>query len=298
MIYDPRQFADPAFFSKLDNLELRARGIVEGFMHGLHRSPFVGFSVEFASHRKYVHGDDLRHVNWKIFAKQKKLYVKQFDAETNMNLYLLLDVSGSMSCRNTGISKLEYSAALASALAHLALKQHDAAGLILYADEVLAHLPPRAQPHQLQEILQAISRIDPQRQSNSGRALSQAAELCKHRGIVVVLSDLFDDMDPVMQGLEGLRFRKHEVILFHVWDEFERRLPLEGHCRFHDLETGETLLTQTDGIRDEYLAEVEKWCGELETQCRNRAVDRVEITTKDPMDQALLDYLVKRARSF
>ncbi|MBW3601002.1 MAG: DUF58 domain-containing protein, partial [Planctomycetes bacterium] len=141
MTFDPRQLADPAFFSRLENLELRARGIVEGFMHGLHRSPFVGFSVEFASHREYVQGDDLRHVNWKLFARQHRLYVKQFDAETNMNLYLLLDASGSMSCRNTGVSKLEYGAALASAPAHLALKQHDAVGLVLYADEVLAHLP-------------------------------------------------------------------------------------------------------------------------------------------------------------
>ncbi|MBC7854705.1 MAG: DUF58 domain-containing protein, partial [Pirellulaceae bacterium] len=129
MTYDPRTLTSPAFFSRLDNLELRARGIVEGFMHGLHRSPFVGFSVEFAAHREYVQGDDLRHVNWKLFARQRRLYVKQFDAETNMNLYLLLDTSGSMSCRSKGISKLEYGTSLAAALAHLALKQHDAVGL-------------------------------------------------------------------------------------------------------------------------------------------------------------------------
>jgi uncharacterized protein (DUF58 family) len=298
MSYDPRQLTSPAFFSRLDNLELRARGIVEGFMHGLHRSPFVGFSVEFAAHREYVQGDDLRHVNWKLFARQRRLYVKQFDAETNMNLYLLMDVSGSMSCKNTGVSKLEYGAALAAALAHLALKQHDAVGLVLYADEVLAHLPPRSQPHQLSEVMRAIHGAKPQRQSNAARALPQAAELCKHRGIVVVLSDLFDDIDAVMQGIEQLRFRNHEVILFHLWDKWERDLPLEGHCRFHDLETGETLLTQADGVRDSYLKEVRQWCSELEAQCRNRSVDRVELTTDDPLDQALLDYLVKRAKSF
>src|SRR5438477_11467709 len=127
---DPRQITDPAFFSRLDNLELRARGIVEGFMHGLHRSPFVGFSVEFASHREYVQGDDLRHVKWKLFARQNRLYVKQFDAETNMNLYLLLDVSGSMECRNVGGSKREYAASLAAALSRLSLRQLDAVGLI------------------------------------------------------------------------------------------------------------------------------------------------------------------------
>ena len=298
MSYDARTLTNPAFFSRLDNLELRARGIVEGFMHGLHRSPFVGFSVEFAAHREYVQGDDLRHVNWKLFARQRRLYVKQFDAETNMNLYLLMDVSGSMACKNTGVSKLEYGAALAAALAHLALKQHDAVGLVLYADEVLAHLPPRSQPHQLSEVLRAIHGAKPQRQSNAARALQQAAELCKHRGIVVVLSDLFDDIDAIMQGIEQLRFRNHEVILFHLWDKWERDLPLEGHCRFHDLETGESLLTQADGVRDSYLKEVRRWCGELEAQCRNRSVDRVELTTDEPLDQALLDYLVKRAKSF
>jgi uncharacterized protein (DUF58 family) len=298
LTFDPRQLVDPVFFSRLDNLELRARGIVEGFMHGLHRSPFVGFSVEFASHREYAQGDDLRHVNWKLFARQKRLYVKQYDAETNMNLYLLLDVSGSMSCRNTGVSKLEYGSALAAALTHLALKQHDAVGLVLYADEVLAHLPPRAQPHQLQEILRMISNVRPQRVSDAARALPQAAELCKHRGIVVVLSDLFDDVEAIIDGLERLRFARHEVILFHLWDRWERDLPLEGHCKFHDLETGEVLLTQAEGVRDGYLKQVRSWCGELETQCRNRSVDRIELTTDDPLDQALLDYLVRRAKSY
>src|SRR6266404_6386279 len=136
MTYDLQQLTGPTFFSRLDNLELRARGIVEGFLHGLHRSPFVGFSVEFASHREYAQGDDLRHVNWKLFARQGRLYVKQFDAETNMNLYLLLDVSSSMECKSKGLSKLEYGASLAAALSHLALKQHDAVGLILLADDV------------------------------------------------------------------------------------------------------------------------------------------------------------------
>ena len=208
MSFDPRQLADPVFFSRLDNLELRARGIVEGFMHGLHRSPFVGFSVEFASHREYAQGDDLRHVNWKLFARTNRLYVKQFDAETNMNLYLLLDVSGSMDCRSKGISKLEYGAALAAALAHLALKQHDAVGLILLADEVMAHLPPRARPHQLQEILRVIDNTKPRQTASTARAFQQAAELCKHRGIVVILSDLFDDLDALDAGHRAAAVRQ------------------------------------------------------------------------------------------
>ena len=291
------QITDPVFFSRLDNLELRARGIVEGFMHGLHRSPFVGFSVEFASHREYAQGDDLRHVNWKLYARQKRLYVKQFDAETNMNLFLLLDVSASMECRSKGISKREYGASLAAALAHLALKQHDAVGLILLADEVVAHVPPKARPHQLQEILRTISNAKPRQTASTARAFSQAAELCNHRGIVVILSDLFDDLEALMQAIERLRFQKHEVIVFHLWDRWERDLPLEGHCWFHDLETGEVLLSQAEGVREGYQAAVRQWREELEVQCRNRNVDRVELTTDEPLDQALLDYLVRREKT-
>jgi uncharacterized protein (DUF58 family) len=298
MTFDPSHLSDPVFFSRLDNLELRARGIVEGFMHGLHRSPFVGFSVEFASHREYAQGDDLRHVNWKLFARQNRLYVKQFDAETNMNLYLLLDISRSMECKNTGVSKLEYGAALAAALTHLALKQHDAVGLVLLADEVVAHLPARARPHQLQEILRLISTTKPRQTSSTARAFQQAAELCKHRGIVVILSDLFDDLDALMRGIDRMRFSRHEVIVFHLWDPWERDLPLEGHYRFHDLESGEVLLTQAESVRDAYRSAVEEWRKALDVEFRNRGVDRVELKTDEPLDRALLDYLVRRAKTF
>lgn len=297
MATDARQLVDPAFFSRLEHLELRAKGIVEGFMHGLHRSPFVGFSVEFASHREYAQGDDLRHVNWKLFARQRRLYVKQFDAETNMNLYLLLDASGSMGCRSRGLSKFEYGASLAAALAHLALKQHDAVGLVLLADEVIAHLPPKARGHQLQEILRLIGGTQPRPAGDSGRAFQQAAEMCNHRGIVVILSDLFDDLEALMAAVERLRFRNHEVIVFHLWDPWERHLPLEGHYRFHDLETGEVLVTQAESVRGDYLRAVAEWRERLETECRNRAIERVELTTDEPLDQALLDYLVRRARA-
>jgi uncharacterized protein (DUF58 family) len=287
---------DPAFFSRLENLELRARSIVEGFLTGLHRSPFVGFSVEFASHREYAPGDDPRYVNWKIYARQKRLYVKEFDAETNMNLYILLDVSGSMDCANTGRTKLHYGTSLAAALAHLALKQRDAVGLTLFADSVVGHLPPRAKPHQLDELLRLVSATTARPPSDASRALQQAAELCRHRGMVVIISDLFDDLAAIKQGLEHLRFRNHEVVLFHLWDPWERDLPLDGNIRFHDLETGSELSTRVEGIRDAYRDAVRDWRQDIETECRNRSVDRIELTTDDRLDQALLDYLVRRSR--
>ena len=288
---------DPAFFSRLDGLELRARGVVEGVLSGLHRSPYVGFSVEFASHREYAPGDDLRHVNWKLYARQRRLYVKEYDAETNLNLYILLDVSGSMTCANGPMSKLEYGSTLAAALANLALRQRDAAGVTLLADRVIGYVPPRSKPDQLDEILRAILSTPAQQPSDAGRALHQAAELCKHRGLVVIISDFFDDVDRIASGLEHLRFRGHEVILFQIYDPYERGMSLEGNVRFHDLETGEELTTRAEGVRGDYLAALDAWRADLDRECRNRAIDRVELTTADPLDAALIDYFAKRAAS-
>jgi uncharacterized protein (DUF58 family) len=298
MTLDPRTLVDPAFFSRLESIQVRARSIVEGFLHGLHRSPYVGFSVEFSSHREYVPGDDPRHVNWKVFARQKRLYVKEYDAETNMNLYLLLDVSGSMECANTGRSKLQYAASLAAALAHLALKQRDAVGITLFADAVLSHVAPRAKPQQLDEILLAIVANQARPASNVPRALNQAAELATRRGMVVILSDLFDEPSALAEGLEHLRFKNHEVLIFHILDPWERNLPLEGNIRFHDLETGEELVTQAEAIREGYRKVIDGWRAGLDAECQSRAVDRIELTTDDPLDKALLDYLVRRSKSY
>ena len=293
-----RELVDPVFFSRLDSIELRARSIVEGFMHGLHRSPYVGFSVEFSSHREYAQGDDLRHVNWKLYARQKRLYVKEYNAETNLNLYIMLDISNSMECASRGRSKLHSASALAAALAHLALKQQDAVGITLFADAVVTHLAPKAKSHQLDEILRLIAATKARPVSDSGRALHQAAELARHRGMVVVISDLFDDLTRIMDGFDHLRFMNHEVLLFHIFDPWERDLPLEGNVRFRDLETGEELTTHADGIRESYLAAIGRWRAEVERECRNRSIDRVELTTDDKLDEALLDYLVRRSKSF
>ena len=298
MTADLTTFTSPTLFSKLDSFELRAHGIVEGFMHGLHRSPFVGFSVEFNSHREYAPGDDLRHVNWKLYARQKRLYVKEYDAETNMNLYIMLDISGSMTCANTGISKLDYASSLAAALAHLALKQHDAVGITLFADEVVAHLPPKAKTHQLEDILRTIQNSKPRPVSDAGRALQQCAELARHRGICVVISDLFDDTEALMTAIEQMRFRSHEVIVFHVLDRWERDLPLEGNIQFEDLESSLRLTTHADGVRGKYIQAVTEWREQLDREFRNRSVERIEMVTDEPLDQALLNYLVKRAACF
>jgi uncharacterized protein (DUF58 family) len=297
MPFDPRELIDPVFLSRLESIELRARALVEGSMHGLHRSPYLGMSVEFASHREYAPGDDLRHLNWKLYARHDRLYIKEYDADTNLNLYLLVDCSASMGCANAGRSKMHYAASLAAALAHLALKQHDAVGLTLYADEVISNLSPRAKPNQLDAVLAEIAAARLRQAAGTDRALHQAAELATRRGLVVILSDLFGDVDALVGGLEHLRYGNHEVLIFHVLDPYERDLSVDGNIRFRDLESGETLTTQSEGVREAYLAAVDAWRQTLERECRKRAIDRVELTTLDPPDEAIFNYLGKRAKT-
>jgi uncharacterized protein (DUF58 family) len=297
MLFDPRSLVDPAFFSRLESIELRARSLVEGAMHGLHRSPYLGLSVEFASHREYAPGDDLRHLNWKLYARHDRLYIKEYDADTNLNLYLLLDASASMTCANTGRSKLHYAASIAAALAHLALKQRDAVGLTVFSDGVTAHLPPRARPNQLDEVLATIAAAEVRPATDNDRALHQAAEFATRRGMVVVLGDLFGDLDAIVRGLDHLRYRNHEVIVFHIMDPWERDLSVDGQIRFRDLETGEALTTRAEAVREAYREAVGEWRESIELECRKRAIDRIELTTDDPPDRAILDYLVLRART-
>lgn len=287
---------DPVFFSRLDSLELRAKSVVEGFMQGMHRSPFVGYSVEFASHREYVPGDDLRHVNWKLYARQKRLYVKEYDAETNMNLYIYLDVSGSMECSSHGISKLNYGATLAAALAHMAIRQRDAVGITLFADEIIGHLPPKSTPQYLDEILQLIATTKARPVSDARRALPPAVDLARQRGMVVFISDFLDDTDALVAAIENLRFRRHEVVLFHILDPWEQSLPVDGTMRFRDMETGEEIVARTEGIREDYRVAVDQWRSEIEDACRNRSVDRIELSTDEPLGRALAEYLSKRAK--
>ena len=214
---------DPRLLAKLEDLELIARTAVEGFLHGLHRSPYVGFSVEFASHREYLPGDDLRHLNWKLFGRNDKLYVKQYDAETNLDCHLVVDVSASMETASAGLSKRRYATMLAAALAHLALRQHDAVGAILFADRVLAHVKPRARSAQLNEILAALARRPGIGRRPQPPVLHEVAELMPRRGLVVLISDLFFAPDEVFSGLDHLPFHGHDLLVFHVLDPLEAR---------------------------------------------------------------------------
>ena len=243
---------DPRLLARLDDLELIARTAVEGFLHGLHRSPYVGFSVEFASHREYLPGDDLRHLNWKLYGRNDKLYVKQYDAETNLDCHLVVDVSASMETASAGLSKRRYATMLAGALAHLALEQRDAVGAVLFADRVVAQVKPRARSAQLSEILAVLLTSPGTAATAATRVLHEVAELMPRRGLVVLVSDLFYAPAEIFSGLDHLRFLGHDVLVFHVLDPLEHRLPVAGQIRFHDLETGEELSTHVDDIRSAY----------------------------------------------
>ncbi len=286
----PNELAD------LTGVELRAAGIVEGFMQGLHRSPFVGYSVEFSSHRKYAAGDDPRHVNWKLYARNRKLYVKEFDAETNLNLYLMVDCSKSMQCKaGSPLSKWHYATAVAGALAQISLRQRDAVGLALLAGGVIEHLEPSAKPGRFSDLVRILDQSPRPAETDLGRSLSQAAQLARHRGIVIVLSDLMDDPDAVMEGLRQLRFRQHEVVLFHILDPWERWLPEPGKVRFHDLETSAEVTTETDAVRSAYVKRIDDWCNALRSECLRQSIDLVQVTTDQPPTAVLVDYLVQRS---
>ncbi|MBI1246242.1 DUF58 domain-containing protein [bacterium] len=286
----------PEELARLNSLELRARGVVEGFLQGLHRSPFVGFSVEFSSHRRYGPGDDLRHVNWKVFARQRKLYVKEFDAETNLNLYLFVDASRSMQCRVDGVmTKREYASTLAAAMAWMAMKQRDTVALGLMDDGISSYLDPSAKPGRWEECLTLLSQADGKNVTALGKSLEQASALARHRGIVAIFSDLVDDTTAIERGLVQLRHRGHEVVLFHLLDPCERYLTQQGRLRVVDMEGSGQLTTDAEGVRSAYRKRVDRWCGELADLCVRQGVDRIELTTDKAPAAVLFDYMVQRS---
>ncbi len=291
-------FLDPRLLATVEDLELVARGVVEGFQHGLHRSPYVGFSVEFASHREYLPGDDLRHINWKLYGRQDRLYVKQYDAETNLNLHLVVDTSGSMQARNAGLTKQHYAAMLAASLAHLALHQRDAVGITLFADTTLDNLKPRAHPDQLFEILALLADRRRHAAADSPRALHEVAELMPRRGLVVILSDFFYETTELLECLDHFKHTGHDMLLFQLLDPIEQGLPLDGPVKLYDLETGDTILTQAHELRAHYQKAMTAWQQELRTACEGRDIDFRPLVTDQPLHDGLTDYLALRSELF
>lgn len=293
-----RELAAPDLLASVEDLDLVARWVVEGFMHGQHRSPYVGFSVDFASHREYMPGDDLRHLNWKLFARHDRLYIKQYDAETNVDLHLVVDASGSMTVGDGPTSKLRYSALLAASLAHLAAQQRDAVGLTLFADRVLEHYNARGNLDHRLAILSALARTRGHPRSDTARTLHEVAELMPRRGLVVLISDLYYDTAELLSALDHFRHYGHDLLVLQVLSPLERRMPVDGAVKLVDAETGEILETIAHEIRGSYTRAVDGWLQELNRGCVARGIDHREFTTDEPLDLALADYCLKRSQLF
>jgi len=291
-----RKYLDPQTLAKLQGLELRARSIVEGYVAGAHRSPFHGFSVEFAEHREYVPGDDLRYVDWKAYGKTDRVYLKQYEEETNLVCYLLLDVSESMTYRSddAALSKLDYARCVAASLAYLVLQQQDGVGLTTFDSDVRALIRPSSHPTHLNQMLHAMEFQPTTAKTSLGPIFHDLAERFKKRGVVVVLSDLFDDPASLIAGLKHLRHRRHEVILFHVIDPAEEDFPFRNLTMFKGLEGLPELLVDPQALRKAYLQEFEQFVRTVKNGCHARQIDYVPLRTDRPMDFALSTYLAAR----
>jgi uncharacterized protein (DUF58 family) len=291
------RFLDPAIIARLGTMELKARTVVEGFLAGLHRSPFKGFSVEFAEYRQYLPGDDLSTLDWKIYARSDRHYVKKFEEETNLECHILLDVSASMGYRGAApMSKLEYGSVLAASLAFLMHRQRDATGLIAFDERITFRHPAGARPGHLHALLLALEKMASGSRSDVARPLRQLAEALTKRGLVVLISDLLDDPGAIVKGLRHLKSRGTDVIVFQVLDPNELTFPFRGATRFRDVESAEEILAEPSAIRTAYLRELAGLTLRFDRELRGAGMDYVQLDSSQPLDFALLAYLAARER--
>jgi uncharacterized protein (DUF58 family) len=300
---DPRRFFDPKAIARIGPLDLRARQVVEGFLTGMHKSPLFGQSVEFVQHREYVPGDDLRHVDWMVWSKTDRYYVKQYEAETNLRAYLVVDASESMLYgedrhKKAGtLNKYEYAATAAACLAYLTVRQQDSAGLITFDSDVRQVLPPRASQLHLDAVAKALHVSRPREKTDPFKILRRVAESMPARGLVAVFSDLLCDREPLFKGLEMLRHRRHDVIVFHVMDDDELTFPFGGMTRFEGLEEQPQLLCDPRALRDGYLEALEEYLTEVRRGCTRIGVEYHLVRTSDYLDAVLSRFLFQRMSS-
>lgn len=291
-----QRFLDPAVLARIGNLELLARTVVEGFVAGLHRSPFKGFSVEFMSYRPYMPGDDPMHLDWKLFARTDRYYIKEFEDETNAQLTLLLDVSPSMHYASGAVTKVDYASFLAAALAYFMIRQRDGVGLTIFDDDLRASLPPRSTKGHLRRLLGLLESQPKGAATALGKPLHRLADKLNRRGLVVLISDFLGDADALADGLKHFRFAGHDVLVFHILDPQEVDFDFDDLVEFEDLETGETLLLVADEARARYQANFRRHQETLQQQCTTLGFDYTMLTTDQPLDHALFHYLAARRR--
>lgn len=283
---------------RVSRLQLRARFAVEGYYSGIHKSPYHGFNVEFAEYREYSPGDDLRYLDWRVFARSDRFFVKQFEAETNLSCYLLLDSSGSMDFTTAKETRLDYGASLAAALALLMLRQGDQAGLVVFDTAVRRFIPPRGNARHFGGILEALEGIKPGGDTDISAVLHEIAERVRRRSLVIVISDFFDNVERVMRGLQHFRHRRHEVIVLHLLDDAEVEFPFERITLFEGMERGEEIVVDPRVLRAGYRARFRQYLEELRRGCAEKDIDYQRMQLSEPFDRALTSYLTGRKFRF
>jgi uncharacterized protein (DUF58 family) len=299
MTNELQKYLDPKVLAKITRLDLLARLVVEGFISGLHRSPFHGFSVEFASHREYVPGDDLKHLDWKVFAKTDRHVIKLYEEETNLKATFILDASESMHYGRQngkeGMTKYSYAAAVAASLAFLLLQQQDAVGLAIFDEDVKSYLPASANPNQIKTFVHAMDVVELKAKTSLEPICHSLAEKIARRGLVCLVSDLFTDIDGLLRGLQHFRHYDHEVMVMHIMDEDELTFPFQGNTLFRGLEQTGRLTVEPRALRKGYLEAVERFCREVKRKCVANRIDYKLISTAQHLDAALCSFLAARA---
>ena len=293
---DKRKYLEPEMVARLSNMSLRARLVVEGYIIGQHKSPFHGFSVEFAEHRAYGPGDEIKHIDWKLYGKTDRFFVKQYEEETNLRSYILLDTSRSMEYKSNKISKLDYGNYLSAALAYLMINQQDGVGLTLFDNQIQTFIPPRSKPSHVNTILTHLDKTGSGKDTDVGIVLHEMAERIKKRGLIILISDLFDETENIINGLKHFRHNKQEIIVFHVMDRKELNFDFSNRTKFKDMETDEQITTEPWKIRKIYQKAIQSYQDELRLRCREQKIDYVPLFTDQNLDLALNEYLKKRQR--
>ena len=302
-ISDYRKYLDPRTLAKISSLDLRARLIVEGLTSGQHRSPYQGISVEFAQHRQYVQGDDIRHVDWKVLAKTDKIYLKQYLEETNLHLICVVDASQSMGFgtvnADTGETwtKYDHATAIAAALSYLTIQQQDSVGLAIFDQTLSRYFKPSNSPGQWKIVTQELQQVPRWNKTNTGKILDQLAEKLTHRSLIVILSDFFDDLEGLKKGLRHLRFKKHEMMVFQILDPAEIEFPYEDVTLFKGMEEAGQLLTEPRSLREAYLEQLRVFTEEMQKMCRGMRIDFTRMNSGESLDVSLSTFLATRAAS-
>jgi uncharacterized protein (DUF58 family) len=286
------QFLDPAVLARIGNLELVARTVVEGFLGGLHRSPHLGTSIDFAEHRQYMPGDDIRRIDWRLYGRVARFYIKEYEADTNTNFNVLLDVSKSMSFGSASVTKLDYARTLAACLAYFANQQRDRVGLITWDEDVVEIVPPSAK--HLPNVLHALARAAPQRTGNIERVFRKLAEQFKRRSMLLVISDFYEDPGKILDAFAQLRGRGNDLMAMHVLDTAELEFPYDGATSFEDIETGERIPVIPEYLRDQYRDLIRGHIARIEKLCGDQGVDYWMFDTSMPLDYALFAFLSRR----